>query len=361
MKKKICFVDYDLSAQGGVEQVTVSLANALVDYYDVCIVSLCLKNDLTYVLDDRVQFFSFCAEEKKLRYMRSTLVKPLEKFLKENDVSVAIAQGTYVGFIMSALRLRSKTKLIFCDHGALMNQWNDKSTVAVRLISSILCQYVVTLTKRSLDDYQKKFHIPSSKIRCIYNWANLDCFLPSAYNQDTKKIISAGRFGKEKGFDQLIKAFALVAQKHPDWTLTIYGDGEMMPAVKDLVTEYHLESQVQLPGMCTDLEKRYQEYAMYVLPSYREGLPLVLLEAKANRLPIVSFDIMTGPREIVRDKVDGLLVPPKDISALADAMNYLIEHSEVRKEMSDHSQENLDLFSKEKILAEWKCLIDSLL
>ena len=233
--------------------------------------------------------------------------------------------------------------------------------VVIRFLASTLGNRVVTLTERNQLDYQEKFHTPKKKLQTIYNWINLDGTLSKEYQLESQKIISAGRFGKEKGFDQLIKAFAPVAQKHPDWSLTVYGDGEMMPSVKELVVKYHLENQVQLPGMCTNLEKRYQEYAMYVLPSYREGLPLVLLEAKANRLPIVSFDILTGPREIVRDQIDGILVPPKDISALANAMNYLIEHPEVRKEMSDHSQENLDLFSKEKILAEWKSLIDSLL
>ena len=361
MMKKICMVDYDMSVRGGVEQVTTSLANALADYYDVYVVSICLKGNLAYTLDRRVHFVALGAKEQRLRHLQHAVKPMLKDFFKDNDIAVAIAQGTYTGFIVAPLRMCCNTKLIFCDHGALMNQWNDKSTVIVRLISSILCNRIVTLTKRSLDDYRKKFCIPSSKIRCIYNWSDLEGLLPPIYNQDSKKIISAGRFGKEKGFDQLIKAFALVAPKHPDWSLTIYGDGEMMPTVKELVTEYHLEKQVRLPGMCTDLDKRYQEYAMYVLPSYREGLPLVLLEAKANRLPIVSFDILTGPREIVRDQIDGMLVPPKDISALTNAMNYLIEHPEVRKEMSDHSQENLDLFSKEKILAEWKSLIDSLL
>lgn len=361
MREKICLVDYDLSVQGGVEQVTVSLANALVESYDVYVVSLCLKGNVPYILDRRVHFYSFHEKEQRLRHMRSTLTVPLERFLKENGISVAIAQGTYVGFILSALRLRSRTKLVFCDHGALANQWEDKSTVLARAISASLCHRIVTLTKRNQDDYIRRLHISPKKIKYIYNWIDLNVFNLSRYDLNAKKIISVGRFGKEKGFDQLIKAFLPVAKKHPDWSLTIYGDGEMMPAVKELVEEYHLENQVSLPGMCSDLGAKYQEYAMYVLPSYREGLPLVLLEAKANRLPIVSFDIMTGPREIVRDKVDGVLVPPENISALSGAMNYLIEHPEVRKEMSDHSQENLDLFSKEKILAEWKSLIDSLL
>ncbi len=359
--KKICLIDFDMSVRGGVEQVTASLANALADYYKVYVVSLCLKGNLAYSLDERVSFYPVLKEELRLREMQKQICPKLRTFFKEEDISVALIQETYAGFITCPLRFLSKTKLIFCDHGSLQNQWNRKDMVVIRLLASTLGNRIVTLTERNQRDYREKFHTPKAKIQTIYNWINLEEACSKEYNLDSKKIISAGRFGKEKGFDQLIKAFLPVAKKHPDWSLTIYGDGEMMPTVKKLVEEYHLENQVSLPGMCSDLGAKYQEYAMYVLPSYREGLPLVLLEAKANRLPIVSFDIMTGPREIVRDKVDGLLVPPENISALSGAMNYLIEHPGVRKEMSYHSQENLDLFSKEKILAEWKSLIDSLL
>ena len=111
-------------------------------------------------------------------------------------------------------------------------------------------------------------------------------------------------------------------------------------------------------GMKSDLAERYGDYAFYVLPSHREGMPLVLLEAKANKLPIVSFDIMTGPREIIQDKVSGLLVPPEDVKKLGEAMCQLIENIELRVSMSEHSQDNLNEFSKDEILKKWTTLIE---
>lgn len=158
----------------------------------------------------------------------------------------------------------------------------------------------------------------------------------------------------------LVKAFAPVAKKHPDWSLDIFGDGEMMPTVKELVRELGLEQQVHLMGMCDDLHQRYGQYSMYVMPSYREGLPLALLEAKANRLPIVSFDIMTGPREIVRDRIDGILVPPYELDAMSDAMCRLIEEKALRLEMAERSQDNLEKFSRKTILNQWTALIEEL-
>jgi glycosyltransferase involved in cell wall biosynthesis len=131
-----------------------------------------------------------------------------------------------------------------------------------------------------------------------------------------------------------------------------------MPVVRQLVAQLGLDENIHLMGMQQDLASRYGAYAMYVLPSYREGMPLVLLEAKANRLPIVSFDIMTGPREIVRQGTDGLLVPPYDLDALGAAMCRLIENPGMRKEMSDHSQEDLARFSKQEICRKWIELIE---
>ena len=177
---------------------------------------------------------------------------------------------------------------------------------------------------------------------------------------EAERIISAGRFGKEKGFDMLVKAFAPVVRKHPDWHLDIYGDGEMFDTVKELIENLKIADNVHLMGMCSNLSDKYKDYSMYVLPSYREGLPLVLLEAKANRLPIVSFDILTGPREIMRDGVDGILVPPYDLEKMGAAICRLIEDDSLRISMSEKSQDNVENFSKPTILKQWCDLIESI-
>ena len=99
---------------------------------------------------------------------------------------------------------------------------------------------------------------------------------------------------------------------------------------------------------------------MYVLPSYREGLPLVLLEAKANKLPIVSFDVVTGPREIVRDNVDGFLIPCYNKKLMAKKIIELIEKKELRLKFSNNSQENINKFSKQEIMKKWIDLIENI-
>ncbi len=97
---------------------------------------------------------------------------------------------------------------------------------------------------------------------------------------------------------------------------------------------------------------------MYVLTSYREGLPLVLLEAKANHLPSVSFDIVSGPAEIIEDGIDGILVPPYDTERMAEEIYKLLTDRERRVEMSEHCSDNQKEFEREKILNQWKALIE---
>ena len=358
--KKICFIDYDMSVRGGVEQVTASLVNALTKYCEVHLISLVENGETAYDIDHGVRYSVLFKNEERLSIMRK-LAKPiLRKYFIENEIDVAIIQGNYPGFIASSVRGCTKTKLVFCDHGALMNQWDRKDIVLIRFIASLLCHKVITLTEQSRNDYIKRFFLPKKKIGCIYNWIDTDIPRSESYNAKSKRIVSAGRFGKEKGFDMLVKAYVPVVRKHPDWKLDIFGDGEMMDKVKELIEEYGIGENVNLLGMRTDLADRYRDYAMYVLPSYREGMPLVLLEAKANRLPIVSFDIMTGPREIVRDGIDGILVRPYDLEKMGEAICCLIEDAEFRLRMSQKSQENLEKFSKETILNQWIELIENI-
>ena len=97
------------------------------------------------------------------------------------------------------------------------------------------------------------------------------------------------------------------------------------------------------------------------MTSRREGLGMVLLEAKAKKLPLVSFDIHAGPSDIIRDGIDGYLVPPFDTDAMAEKICYLIEHPEARKDFSNHAYGNIDKFRKETILEKWKKLIGEMM
>lgn len=358
--KKICIVNFDMSVSGGAEQVSAALSAALADIYEVHILSLYMTGSLAYVLDPRVKFHALLPQKERLRTIRRKLKPMILSYFRNNHIDAAIAQGNYSAFLLSAVRGKTHAKLIFCDHGALMNQWHQKDIVLMRLLASHLCHRVVTLTEQSRQDYHRKLLVSTKKLCCIPNWIDMELYRSEAYAEDSRQILSAGRFEPEKGFEMLVEIFAKAVKRCPDLSLDLYGDGANRSLVEDKIHSLHMESHIHLMGMRRDLAMQYKNYALYVLPSYREGMPLVLLEAKANRLPIVSFDIMTGPREIVRDGIDGVLIPPYDQEKMADAICCLMDNPLLRKQMSLRSQENLSKFDKKTILKHWIDLIESL-
>ena len=107
--------------------------------------------------------------------------------------------------------------------------------------------------------------------------------------------------------------------------------------------------------------EKYKEYGMCVLTSYREGLPLVLLEAKINKLPIISFDIDTGPREIIKDGVNGFLIEPYDTRLMAIKINELLMNEKKRKSFSQNSVLGIEKFRLKEIILKWETLIDELI
>lgn len=358
IKKKVCLVSFDYPQYGGLNAVLNKKAKELSQIYDLSILSH-TESGKDHPMNEVLSYDVLINGSTSIRNDLIRTLRPAIRYFNDNKIDVAILMGNYTAFMTSVIRPFVKTKFVFADHGALMNQWDDKKLRIMKYIAAKLCNKVITLTEQTRQDYIEKFNINPKKINCIHNWIEISNDCSSQYEINSKRIISAGRMTSEKGFDMLIKAFAPVAKKHPDWQLDLYGDGEMMDTVKSLISEFGIEQNVNLLGMCNNLAQQYKNYAFYVLPSYREGLPLVLLEAKSNLLPIVSFDVTTGPREIIRDGVDGILVPPRDIEKLGNEMCYLIENPEVRAQMSAAALDNIDKFSKDTILAQWVELIES--
>ena len=361
MSGKICLVVHNFSDYGGVGVVAANIANELSKEYEVYLLSLLDDGrPKAYHLSEKIHYKALLAGEQRLRNQLKGLISPVRAYFKTNGIDVAIILGHWPAFLVSPARLFSQTRFVFCDHGALMNQWDDKKNTFMRWVASKVSDHTVVLTKRTRDDYIKRFHIRSNKIDFIYNWIEDNPMDSNKYDVLSKRILSVGRFGYEKGFDQLIDIVRPVFEKHPDWHLDIYGDGEMMGEVQERIERYQLDKNVHLMGARTNARELFGRYSFYVLSSQREGLPIVLLEAKCNLLPIISFDVLTGPAEIVRHGKDGILVEANNNEAFTDAINRLIENPDMRARMSGCARGNLDVFRKHAIINQWAHLIEEL-
>jgi glycosyltransferase involved in cell wall biosynthesis len=175
------------------------------------------------------------------------------------------------------------------------------------------------------------------------------------------RVIAIGRLEAQKGFDMLLKAFAQSAQQHPGWTLKIIGDGSRREQLQALAAALQIGDRVIWERAVKEPEKELNRSDLFVLSSRYEGLPLVLLEAMACGLPVVSFDCPSGPREVINDGEDGILVPPNEIEALAGSMSRLMSSEDERKRLGERAAHVVERFGLAKIADMWTTVFEQAL
>ncbi len=175
--------------------------------------------------------------------------------------------------------------------------------------------------------------------------------------RNRRVILAMGRLTAQKGFDLLLKAFAKIANQYPDWTLTIVGEGELRPELEALRDKLKLKERVEFPGTVKSPQTAFNNVDIFVLSSRFEGFPNALCEAMAHGLPVIATDCPSGPREIIRDGIDGILVQPENVAALSAAMASLILDEQKRHDLSTCATEIVTRFGIEKIMPMWEELL----
>ncbi|MCF2613238.1 glycosyltransferase family 4 protein [Fusobacterium perfoetens] len=365
--KNIGFFKIDITTISGGERVATNLLNELIKrdqtnkYYYI---SLNKTNKKPFFKLDNKIFIKYLNKNNiRMRYYFFVATFKLVKFLKKEKISILIGIGMGTPLISSICKFFIKDlKIISCEHSNLNNEINnDKFQKLNQYMASKFSDKIITLTKKDKINYIKKFNMSENKIDFIYNFIDDSLLnLKNEYNINSKKIITVGRFDKVKGYDRLVKIAEKVLEKNKDWEWNIYGDGDEFENIKSLIKENNLENQLILKGKSDNIYEIYKEYSFYVMTSYYEGLPMVLLEAKANSLPLISFDIETGPSEIIRHNIDGYLIENGNLNQMIEKINYLIENQNIRKNFSSKSKENLEKFEKNKIISQWISIIQKL-
>ena len=172
-----------------------------------------------------------------------------------------------------------------------------------------------------------------------------------------RSLIAIGRLTKQKGFDLLLQAFTRLKEFHSQWKLTILGEGELRTELESLRDSLELSSQVDLPGVVKNPHELLMQSDIFVMSSRFEGFPNALCEAMACGVSVISTDCPSGPREIIRDGVDGILVPNEDVEALAAVMACLMSDEGKRKRLSACATAVVERFSLEKVMGMWEKLL----
>jgi glycosyltransferase involved in cell wall biosynthesis len=173
------------------------------------------------------------------------------------------------------------------------------------------------------------------------------------------RVITLGRLQRVKGHDLLIDAFARIAALHPDWDLCIHGDGPEHDGLQERIQAYELADRITLGPSIADVGSCLRDADLFVLPSRVEGFPNALAEAMAWGLPVISFDCASGPGELIRPGVDGILVPSGQVSAMAEAMHRLMADPDQRNRLAARAPDVLDRFSPIRVMGLWESAIES--
>jgi glycosyltransferase involved in cell wall biosynthesis len=173
------------------------------------------------------------------------------------------------------------------------------------------------------------------------------------YRNNSSALISVGRLTYQKNYHLLIEIAEKVLAKHDGWVWHIYGDGEQREELEALIAEKRLTEKVVLMGNVADLYDRYPSYAGIVMTSRWEGFPMVLIEAAANGLPMISLDIATGPKEIIEDSVNGFLIPEGDINSFISKLDIFMNEPEMREKFSRAASQKVASFRVENIVNQW--------
>lgn len=181
-------------------------------------------------------------------------------------------------------------------------------------------------------------------------------------DMSAKRVVAVGRLDYQKGFDRLLQAWAIIqdAGRYADWRLDIFGQGEWRDKLLRMIDELRLSATASIHRPTEHITEEYAASSMLVMSSHYEGFPMVMVEAMACGLPVVSFDFKCGPRDIIADGINGLLVEEGHVGRLAEAMMELMDDEPYRRMLSSHARRVTETYSEENVMGEWMALFTSL-
>ncbi|MCH5258175.1 MAG: glycosyltransferase [Lachnospiraceae bacterium] len=365
MARKIVF-HLNCLEQGGAERVVTNLANQFVKEGYQVIIATEWYGENEFQIDERVRRVHVglkADDEKKHRLVRFLLrVKYLRDFLKNEkpDILIPFARKALYRGLMAAYFMKIPVLIsIRTDPAGHYEERSDKIQIPLLFPRVDGC---VFQTEGARDFFAPRLQ---SNSRIILNPIHEKYIGVPMPETRTKTVVQSGRLVDFKNQPMLIRAFVKVHEKHPDYDLKIYG-GDSFDGTREilegLIEEFQAQEYIRLMGASDTLEKDLADAALFAFTSDWEGLPNALMEAMALGLPIVATDCPCGgPRTIMTNEVDGLLIPIKDEQALVDGINRLIETPELAERLGAEARKIADKANGDAVYKQWRDYIEELI
>lgn len=377
---KIVYCTPALYMAGGVERVLSLKANYFADVfgYDITIILTEGKDKpLFYPLSEKIKVVNLdvdfealwtCSFFKKIfvylqkqRIFKKRLTEELIRLKADITVSLLRREINFINDIQDGSR---KIGELHVNRANYRNFEAGDTNIVKRLFAKYWMRNLLSHLKRLdrfvvLTEEDKASWTELSNVEVIPD--------PLAFEIDrlspltNKRVIAVGRYVYQKGFDLLLQAWKTIEQQHPDWELAIYGMGDRTP-YEQVIKELQINrDRCHLYGSTPDIKSEYLNSSLFAFSSRFEGFGMVLIEAMACGLPVVSFDCPCGPKDIVRHKEDGLLVPSGRPDLLAEALHQVMGNGSLRQKMAAEAINNAKRFQLDGIAMRWKQLFEDVL
>lgn len=343
--------------------MVVSFANLLVqDGYRISLLVVDDSKESFYPIDSRINVALLNADfgiGNRVNYMQRKInfakdIFRLKKAIRNINPDIVITTEYPLTAATILGGVPAKTKVICWQHNLFTIKksflWDKASKYAYKRVDGIVALNAVE--QEYYSSYNNRTVVIPNFIQCAESISDVS----------SKTILTVARFDAVKGIDLLLQAAAIVLNKYPGWQWKLIGKGDLKKEYHKPISKYgwHKNLIVQ-PPVSNQLSKEYQQSAIYALTSRKELFPLVLLEAMSYGVPCVAFDCDTGPRHIITDNVDGILVEKENPEKLAETISLLIEDKEKRSQMGKAALENVQRFLSEVVIKKWEDFFNSLL
>ena len=378
-KLKLVYITPALYMAGGVERVLTLKANYFAEHfgYDITIILTEGKDKpLFYPLSNKIKVINLnigfeelwsCSFVKKIfvylkkqRQFKKALTRELMRLRPDITISLLRREINFLNDIKDGSR---KIGELHVNRANYRNFEVNDSNFFKNLFAKFWMHSLVAKLKKLdcfvvLTEEDKDAWPELKNIRVIPDPLS---FLPTKHSElKERRVIAVGRYVYQKGFDLLLQAWSKIEKLYPDWQLVIFGDGDRTPYENQMKALGVDDNRCHLNGPTSNVQHEYINSSIFVFSSRFEGFGMVLVEAMACGLPVVSFDCPCGPKDIIKDGEDGILVENGNIELLASSLSILINDESLRKSMSKAGQKNAQRFNIVHIAEQWRDLFESL-